>query len=109
MRDIREDLQDRAKFLRGQIDAAQAQFEKSVDQIRQEHDTRLKGLRSDLAAVTTLMGAEQRRLGNTPPVPKAQPQPHEPNILETTMQEAQAPKARPRMPLAEMIGLQRAS
>ena len=104
MRDIREDLQDRATFLRGQIDAAQAQFEKSVDQIRHEHDSRLKGLKADLAAVTTLMGAEQRRLSNPPPVPKAPPQPSEP-----ASQQPQPPQARPRMPLAEMIGLQRAS
>jgi hypothetical protein len=109
MRDIREDLQDRANFLRGQIDAAQAQFEKSVEQIKQEHDSRLRALRADLAAVDTLMGAEQRRLGHTPP-PKAPPQPRElngqpPQLRELNVQQPHPPRP---MPLAEMIGLQRA-
>jgi len=92
MRDIREDLQARAKFLRGQMDAAQAQFQKSVDRIKQEHGHRLEGLKLDLAAVNKLMGAEQRRLGKTPPASTSQPQ----------------PEPRARVPLAEMIGLQRA-
>ena len=112
MRDIREDLQDRANFLRGQMDAAQAQFEKSIDQIKQEHDSRVEGLKADLAAVTKLLGSEQRRLANTPPVSKAQAQPKaepQPQPQQPNLQQPQPPKARPRMPLAEMIGLQRAS
>jgi hypothetical protein len=104
MRDIRDDLQVRVNFLREQMDAARAQFEKHIDEIKQEHERRLKGLTADLDAVTTLLGAEQRRLGNTPSAPKAPPQPQEPK-----MQQAQPPQPRTRMPLAEMIGLQRAS
>ena len=116
MRDIREDLQDRANFLRGQMDAAQAQLEKSIDQIKQEHDSRLEGLKADLAAVTKLLGSEHRRLGNTPPASKAQAQPQaqpeqkpQPQPPQPNLQQPQPPKARARMPLAEMIGLQRAS
>jgi hypothetical protein len=104
MRDISEDLLDRANFLKGQLNVAQAQFEKSVDQIKQQHDSRLEGLKANLAAVNRLMGAEQRRLGNTPSVPKAPPQPNGSNT-----QQLQPPPAKPRMPLAEMIGLQRPS
>ncbi len=103
MRDIRDDLQDRANFLREQMEAAQAQFEKHKDQIKQEHDNRLKHLKADLDAVTTLLGAEQRRYGGAPAAPKAQPQPQAPDP-----QHKQPRPARPRMPLAEMIGLQRA-
>jgi hypothetical protein len=84
------------------MDAAQARFQKSVEQIKQEHDNTLDGLKLDLAAVNKLMGAEQRRLGNTPPVSKAQPQPRE------LAQQPKAPQPRARMPLAEMMGLQRA-
>ncbi len=99
MRDIRDDLQDRANFLKQQMDAAQAQFEKHKDQIKQEHEGRLKALKADLDAVNTLLGAEQRRCGGAPSVPKAQPQP------QALKQPRPAP---PRMPLAEMLGLQRA-
>lgn len=110
MRDILEDLQDRASFLRREMDAAKAQFETSVNQIKKEHDNRLEGLKSALAAVNKVMGAEQRRIGNTPPVSKAQPQPQpHPQPQEDRPQQPQPPKARARMPLAEMIGLQRAS
>jgi len=103
MRDIRDDLQDRANFLKEQMDAAQAQFEKHKDQIKQEHEGRLKALKADLDAVSTLLGAEQRRCGGAPSVPKAQPQPQAPNPHPK-----QPRPAPPRMPLAEMLGLQRA-
>jgi len=54
--------------------------------------------------VNTLIGAETKRLGNTPDAPKAQPQPQAPKA-----EQPKPPKARPRMPLADLIGLQRAS
>jgi hypothetical protein len=103
MRDIRADLQDRANFLKEQMNTAQAQFEKHVDQIKQEHDGKLKGLKADLDAVTTLLGAEQRRLGNAPSVPKAQPEGKESHPQQPHPQQARRP-----MRLADMIGLQRA-
>lgn len=104
MRDIREDLQDRASFLRREMDAAKTQYETSVNQIKKEHASRLEGLKSALDAVNTVMGAEQRRLGDTLSVSHAPPQPP-----EDRPQQPQPPKARARTPLAEMIGLQRAS
>lgn len=105
MRDISTDLRDRANVLNEQIDAAQAKFDRHIEQIKKEHDARLKGLKADLDAVNMLIGAEQRRLGNTPAVSKDQPQP-QPQAQEPHSQ-AQPPRhPRPRMPLAEMIGLQ---
>jgi len=37
MRDIRGDLQDRANLLEQQIDAAQGQFDKLIEQLTLEH------------------------------------------------------------------------
>lgn len=102
MRDIRDDLQDRVNFLREQMTAVEAQFAKDADQIKQEHDSKLKVLKADLDAVTTLIVAEQRRLASTPSVPRAQAQPQE------VGPRPQPPQARPRMALADMIGLKRA-
>jgi len=104
MRDIRADLQDRANFLKEQMNAAQTQFQQQIDQIKQEHDNKLKGLKDDLDAVTTLLGAEQRRLGNAPAAPKAQPEGQEPR----KPQQLQPQQARRPMRIADMIGLQRA-
>ncbi len=88
MRDIRSDLQERAGVIGEQIRAAQAQFEKFVEQLRGEHNTRLKDLRSELEAVKTLMGIEHRRHGGSPSAPNAQaqaqgPQPQHPLPRET--------------------------
>jgi malate synthase len=103
MRDIRADLQDRVNFLKEQISATQAQFERHMDQIKQEHDSRLKDLKADLEAVNTLIRAEQRRLGDAPAAPKVQPKSPEPKP-----QQPQPRQARPQMRLSEVIGLQRA-
>jgi len=107
MRDIRDDLQDRAGFLKEQISAAQAQFEMQRDRIEQEYDSKLKTLKADLDAVNMLLGVEGRRLGNTPPVPKAQPQPR-PQQQTPGREPAQPLPTRPRLPLSEMFRLQRA-
>ena len=62
MRDIRDDLRDRANLLDGQINDAQGQFEALVQRFKQEHDSRLKDLKAELQALSTLIGAEERRL-----------------------------------------------
>lgn len=74
MRDISGDLRDRASLLEEQIDSAQGQFDKLVEQFTREHDNRLNGLRSELDAVTAVLGIEARRLGSIPPSPEARPQ-----------------------------------
>jgi len=78
MRDIRDDLQERANLLEEQFKAAQGQFEKYVEQLKGEHDSRLKDLKSELEAVKALLGMEHRRHGGAPSAPKAQAQPQKP-------------------------------
>jgi hypothetical protein len=81
MRDIRNDLQDRANLLEEQINAADAQFESLVEQLRTEHESRIEDLKAEFEAVSRLLEVEQRRLANIPvtptpaPAPKPQPQP----------------------------------
>ena len=62
MRDIRGDLQDRAGLLEEQINAHEAQFDKLLDQLKQEHDARLEDLKGELEAVNRLIEVELRRL-----------------------------------------------
>jgi hypothetical protein len=71
MRDIRGDLQDRAALLEEQINAHEAQFDKLIDQLKREHDTRLEDLTTELEAVNRLMELELRRI-DTAPAPSAQ-------------------------------------
>jgi hypothetical protein len=66
MRDIRGDLQDRASFLKEQLSAAQAQFEKRQEQLKREHEARIEDLQSEFEAVTTLMELEYQRLTDAP-------------------------------------------
>jgi hypothetical protein len=74
MRDIRADLQERVKLLDDQIGAAQAQFDQFLEQIKSEHEGRLKDLKAELDAVNHLLAIEHRRHGGTAPVPKAPPE-----------------------------------
>ena len=75
MRDIRADLQERVKLLDDQIGAAQAQFDQFLEQIKSEHEARLKDLKAELEAVNHLLGIEHRRHGGAAPAPKAQAEP----------------------------------
>jgi hypothetical protein len=79
MRDIRNDLQDRANLLEEQLNSAEAQFESLVEQLRAEHESRIEDLKAEFEAVARLLEVEQRRLANIPvtptPAPKPQPQP----------------------------------
>jgi len=70
MRDIRGDLQDRANLIKQQISAEQNQLQKRVEQLKLEHQRRLKNPVAELEAVRLLMDVEHRRLSNaTPPSP----------------------------------------
>src|SRR3990170_8532656 len=71
MRDIRGDLQDRAGLLEEQISAHEAQFEKLIDQLKREHESRLEDLKAELEAVNRLIEVELRRLDSPPPAPSA--------------------------------------
>ena len=72
MRDIRGDLQDRASLLEDQINAHEAEFEKLIEQLKREHDSRLEDLKAELEAVTRLMEVELRRLSSAPAAPTVQ-------------------------------------
>jgi hypothetical protein len=96
MRDIRSDLQERANLLEEQINSAQGQFEKYLEQLRSEHDARVKDLRAELEAVQALLAIELRRHGGAQPAPKAQAQPQ-------PQPQPQAPARQPKQPLAEFL------
>ena len=66
MRDIRGDLQDRASLLEEQINAHEIEFEKLIEQLKREHDSRLEDLKAELEAVTRLMETELRRFSSAP-------------------------------------------
>jgi hypothetical protein len=68
MRDIRGDLQDRVNLIKEQMSAAQNQFEKLVEQLKREHQNRLKDPVADLDAVKLVMKIEDRRLSNAAPL-----------------------------------------
>ena len=65
MRDIREDLQERASLVEQQINAAQNQFKKLMEQLKSEHDSREIDLKAALNAMNRVIEIEHRRLGGT--------------------------------------------
>jgi hypothetical protein len=103
MRDIREDLRERANLLEEQIKAAQAQFEKYLEQLKSEHGTRVKDLGTELDAIKTLMGIEHRRLAGAPSASNGQPQP------QKTKAQPTVPNENPmRVAVMDVIGMRRA-
>ena len=74
MRDIRGDLQERASVVEQQINVAQDQFEKLIEQLKREYDARAIGLKAELDAVKRVIEIEHRRLGSTTSAPKSHPQ-----------------------------------
>jgi hypothetical protein len=108
MRDIRGDLQDRAALLEEQINAHEAQFDKLIDQLKREHDSRLEDLKTELEAVTRLMELELRRLETAPAAQRAQgreqsaPQAvHQPQHAAHHHQSQ--PQHQPQAPLADFL------
>jgi hypothetical protein len=73
MRDIRGDLQDRAALLEEQINAHEAQFDKLIDQLKREHDSRLEDLKTELEAVNRLLELELRRTDTAPAAQRGSP------------------------------------
>ena len=66
MRDIRNDLQERADSAHDQLKAADVQFNRMVDQLRREHDASVADLKAVLAIIAKLMEFENRHMGNMP-------------------------------------------
>lgn len=75
MRDIRDDLQERANLIAAQISTAQGQFDNLIEQVKVEHDSKVQNLKSHLDAVHMVTGIEDRRLGSATSVSKVEPQP----------------------------------
>jgi hypothetical protein len=78
MRDIRGDLQERAKLLEAQIGATQSQFDKYIEQLKLEHQGKLEDLKSDLDAVQMVIKTEDRLLGSVRPPAKLKSEPMPP-------------------------------
>jgi DNA anti-recombination protein RmuC len=103
MRDIRSDLQERAKLLEEQIKAVQAQFDKYVEQMTNEHGSRIKDLNAELDAVKMLMGIEHRRHSGAPAMTNGQPQAQKPKPQQPAPNESSL-----RASILDTIGMRRA-
>ena len=75
MRDIRNDLAERARLIEDQISAAYAQFEKMLEQLQNERDGKVSDLKSEFAALGKLMEVENRRMANVLPLAVQGPAP----------------------------------
>jgi hypothetical protein len=76
MRDIRGDLQERADLLAKQIGAVQKQFDKLLEQLKNEHATRLNDLKSGLDIVRLVSRIEDRHAGSPSPETNMRDLPH---------------------------------
>jgi hypothetical protein len=93
MRDIRSDLKDRAALIENEINAAQADFDHQLQQLKGEREARIEGLRMELAAINKLMEAEYRRISTAP-------EPQAPDYRRGHEAEETAPQADYRRPSA---------
>jgi hypothetical protein len=98
MRDIRADLEERAAVLESQINSADAQFDKLVEQLKAEYETRLKNVQAEFDAVRVLLSVEDRRLANGTTVPKPQAQARPPQPKPEQAQPAPPPQAQSPQP-----------
>ena len=73
MRDIRNDLQERAALIEEQIRAAHNRFQKALEELQNERDARIADLKSGLAMIAKFMEFEQRSWGNVSPQVPASP------------------------------------
>ncbi len=73
MRDIRSDLEERAKLLQEDITRTVAQCEKAVRRLQSECDGRVETLKAELAALGVLIAAERQRMTNTRPMQRGSP------------------------------------
>lgn len=64
MRDIRNDLTQRARLVEEQIAAAYGQFEQRLEQLQTERDGRVAELQSEMAALSKLIELEHRRISH---------------------------------------------
>jgi uncharacterized protein (UPF0210 family) len=82
MRDIRNDLQERADLIQDQIKAAAVQLERMVEQLRNEHDVRVADLKVSLAMIAKLMELEDRHVAKTSPDSTPSPSSQHANLAQ---------------------------
>jgi hypothetical protein len=68
MRDIRADLEERAKLCDEQIRGAYQQFEIMMHQLQNEHERRVTDLKSTLTMIERLIAFETRHIDNVVPL-----------------------------------------
>ena len=104
MRDIRGDLQDRAALLEEQLNTHEAQYEKLIEQLKREHETRLEDLRAELEAVNRLMELELRRIETVPAGQRTPAREPMGQAVHQQPQHAQPQSQRqPQLPLADFL------
>jgi hypothetical protein len=81
MRDIRSDLEERAKLVEREAADVLAYFDKKLEELKRQHAARICRLKAELAALSVLTESEQRRIQNEPqPVEPGQ---QTPKVSET--------------------------
>ena len=87
MRDIRNDLEERAKLIEGEATDILAYFDKRLEELKREQADRMGKLKAELAVLNVLMESEQQRMASDPqPV---EPVDHAPKVSETVESELQ--------------------
>ena len=66
MRDIRNDLEERAKLVEREAADVCAYFDKELEELKHEHALRMGELKGELAALNVLMESEQQHRQNEP-------------------------------------------
>jgi hypothetical protein len=94
MRDIRPDLEERIAVLKKQLHAEETELERRINQIRQQHDNKVRDLQAQLGAISTVLKVEQRRLWNSPPVHQS---------ADVSPQTASSDDAQPQMRLLDIM------
>jgi hypothetical protein len=103
MRDIRSDLEERAKLVEHEAADVRAYFDKKLEELKREHAVRMGEFKAELAALSVLIESEQQRIQNEPqPVEPAQ---QTPKVSETV--ESQHIGDRMRLPDAELARVAR--
>ena len=72
MRDIREDLQERADLAQDRLKALDLHFKRRLEMMRQECEANTSELKSVLATIIRLLEFEDRQMGNRPSSPPMQ-------------------------------------
>ncbi len=66
MRDIRNDLEERAKLVEREATDVLAYFDKKLEELKHEHAVRMGELKGELAALNVLTESEEQRIQNEP-------------------------------------------